>query len=73
MQKLNCSPLQTKGLSLEQVDILYQNTTPIHSVAFRNKIFANDVHASDAAGIAKITGNDGYTEKHEVHSADEKV
>jgi len=65
-----CIP-ETKGLSLEQVDILYQYSTPVHSIAFRNKIFASNVHASDAAGIARITGQD-YNEKHETQS-DEKV
>ena len=34
-----CIP-ETKGLSLEQIDILYQNVAPVHSVAFRKRLFA---------------------------------
>lgn len=40
-----CVP-ETKGLSLEQVDILYQNTTPIRSVQYRNQLIAEDYHPS---------------------------
>ena len=32
------NPFQTKGLSLEQIDILYQNTTPMRSVAYREAL-----------------------------------
>lgn len=45
---------ETKGLSLEQVDILYQNTTPIKSIAYRNQLIANDVHATDTEKIMKV-------------------
>ncbi|EJF64135.1 MFS monosaccharide transporter [Dichomitus squalens] len=41
-----CIP-ETKGLSLEQVDLLYQNSTPITSVRYREEIIAQDVHVSD--------------------------
>ena len=41
-----CIP-ETKGLSLEQVDLLYQNSTPITSVRYREEIIAQDVHISD--------------------------
>jgi SP family sugar:H+ symporter-like MFS transporter len=34
-----CIP-ETKGLSLEQIDLLYQNVAPVHSVAFRKRILA---------------------------------
>jgi hypothetical protein len=34
-----CIP-ETKGLSLEQVDVLYKNVTPIHSVSYRNRLVA---------------------------------
>jgi MFS transporter, SP family, sugar:H+ symporter len=53
--------LQTKGLSLEQVDILYQNTTPIHSVAYRTQMLLDDVHASDARVHDKV--QDEHMEK----------
>jgi len=32
-----CVP-ETKGLSLEEIDLLYQNTTPINSVAYRRQL-----------------------------------
>ena len=38
---------ETKGLSLEQIDLLYQNSTPISSVAYRRELIANDVHVAD--------------------------
>ena len=34
-----CIP-ETKGLSLEQIDQLYQNVAPIHSVAYRKRLLA---------------------------------
>jgi len=59
-----CIP-ETKGLALEQIDILYQNTTPIHSVAYRNQMIANDVH------VAEVYHKGG---QHEVaRHSDEKV
>lgn len=41
-----CIP-ETKGLSLEQVDLLYQNSTPITSTRYRRELIANDVHVAD--------------------------
>lgn len=64
-----CVP-ETKGLSLEQIDILYQNTTPIKSVAYRNQLIAHNVHAADEDAIHKVT--DDIHEK-ATTSADEKV
>jgi SP family sugar:H+ symporter-like MFS transporter len=49
-----CIP-ETKGLSLEQVDIMYQNTTPIKSPAYRRQLIANDVHAADHEAIARVS------------------
>ncbi|KAG9005665.1 hypothetical protein FRB93_009591 [Tulasnella sp. JGI-2019a] len=34
-----CIP-ETKGLSLEAIDVLYQNTTPVHSVAYGRRLKA---------------------------------
>jgi sugar porter (SP) family MFS transporter len=41
-----CIP-ETKGLSLEQIDIMYQNTTPINSQKYRKELLAQDVHAAE--------------------------
>ncbi|CAE6529760.1 unnamed protein product [Rhizoctonia solani] len=46
---------ETKGLSLEQIDILYQNTNAINSVAYRRQLVAEDVHAADPEAIARVT------------------
>ena len=65
-----CIP-ETRGLSLEQIDILYQHSWPWNSVELRNRLIAEDVHASDHDAIARITGK-----SKEVHSdshSDEKV
>lgn len=35
---------ETKGLSLEQIDILYQNSNAIQSVAYRRQLIAENVH-----------------------------
>ncbi|KAI0032320.1 general substrate transporter [Vararia minispora EC-137] len=34
---------ETKGLSLEQVDLLYRNTTPLRAAEFRKRILAGEV------------------------------
>lgn len=39
---------ETKGLSLEQIDLLYQNSTPISSVQYRRELVAQDFHAAPA-------------------------
>jgi SP family sugar:H+ symporter-like MFS transporter len=65
-----CVP-ETKGLSLEQIDILYQNTTPVKSVAYRNQLIAHNVHAADEEAIAKVT--DETHEKGITASIDEKL
>lgn len=44
-----CIP-ETKGLSLEQVDLLYQNSTPLTSVRYRRELIANDTHVADIKG-----------------------
>ena len=41
---------ETKGLSLEQIDLLYQNSTPISSVKYRQELIAQDLHVGDVKG-----------------------
>ncbi|EIM86920.1 MFS monosaccharide transporter [Stereum hirsutum FP-91666 SS1] len=67
-----CVP-ETKGLSLEQIDILYQNTTPIQSVAYRRRLLVENVHASDPESF-KVgeRGNHEHVE-HDQASVSEKV
>jgi len=48
-----CIP-ETKGLSLEQIDVMYQNTTPVKSLAYRRRLIAGDIHVSDAVALEKI-------------------
>ncbi|KAF8518002.1 MFS monosaccharide transporter [Hysterangium stoloniferum] len=55
-----CIP-ETKGLALEQIDILYQNTTPRNSIKYRNQLMARE------------EGRTVDTEDVEVHSSDEKA
>ncbi|RPD64254.1 MFS monosaccharide transporter [Lentinus tigrinus ALCF2SS1-7] len=59
-----CIP-ETKGLSLEQIDLLYQNSTPITSVRYRKELIAQDIHVSDVKGEPE--------EKHDDHGSAEKV
>ncbi|KAF8757936.1 MFS monosaccharide transporter [Rhizoctonia solani] len=56
---------ETKGLSLEQIDILYQNTNAIHSVAYRRQLIAEDVHAADPEAIARVTSK--VDQEHGLH------
>jgi len=57
-----CVP-ETKGLSLEQIDIMYANTTPIHSISYRKTLLAHDVHAVDVEG--------GKVNLHALHQEEE--
>ncbi|KDE02510.1 hypothetical protein MVLG_06941 [Microbotryum lychnidis-dioicae p1A1 Lamole] len=52
-----CIP-EIRGLSLEQIDILYCNSTPVKSNAFRKRIIAENMHhdTKDAYAITKDTG-----------------
>jgi len=48
-----CIP-ETKGLSLEQVDLLYRNhVTPIHSVSYRKRLIAEGNELRDAPHATK--------------------
>jgi len=37
---------QTKGLALEQIDLLYQNSTPITSTTYRKKLLEENITAA---------------------------
>ena len=50
-----CIP-ETKGLSLEAIDVLYQNTTPIHSVAYRRRLIAEEEALGPVATQEKELG-----------------
>nr|CAD1814642.1 monosaccharide transporters [uncultured fungus] len=56
-----CVP-ETKGLSLEQIDLLYQNTTPMRSVSYRRQLQRDGVELSAGGHI-----------KHDSASEHEKV
>ncbi|KAJ3489657.1 hypothetical protein NLI96_g1990 [Meripilus lineatus] len=61
-----CIP-ETKGLSLEQIDLLYQNSNPITSVRYREELLANDVHFSERHAQG------GKEERHSDEKVAEKV
>ncbi|KIY46795.1 MFS monosaccharide transporter [Fistulina hepatica ATCC 64428] len=44
---------ETKGLSLEQIDMLYENTLPWRAGAFHKKLLDENVHAADVEGGEK--------------------
>jgi hypothetical protein len=46
-----CIP-ETKGLSLEQIDLLYQNVAPINSVSYRKRLLAEGTELSEPRGAA---------------------
>ena len=53
--------MQTKGLSLEQIDLMYQNTTPVKSLEYRRRLIAEGPDAVH-----------GTTEKYHETAIDEK-
>lgn len=58
--------MQTKGLSLEQIDLLYQNSTPVTSIRYRRELIANDVHVADVAATGKSLHVDEKDESEKV-------
>ncbi|EMD38912.1 hypothetical protein CERSUDRAFT_112620 [Gelatoporia subvermispora B] len=56
-----CIP-ETKGLSLEQIDLLYQNSTPLTSRKYRQQLIANDVHVADTL-TGKVHTDDKASEE----------
>ncbi|KAI0272609.1 general substrate transporter [Gloeopeniophorella convolvens] len=57
-----CIP-ETKGLSLEQIDILYQNVSPINSVAYRKRLIAEGSELSEIRGTAVKDSDSASHEK----------
>jgi MFS transporter, SP family, sugar:H+ symporter len=52
-----CIP-ETKGLSLEQIDVLYQNVAPINSVSYRKRLLAEEVSGSKEVAPATNRSDD---------------
>lgn len=50
-----CIP-ETKGLSLEQIDLLYQNSTPVTSTQYRRLLIAQDVAPGDVEQVEEDKG-----------------
>ncbi|EIW53905.1 AmMst-1 [Trametes versicolor FP-101664 SS1] len=48
-----CIP-ETKGLSLEQIDFLYQNSTPVTSPRYRRQLIAESDAADDVRGDMRV-------------------
>ncbi|KAL0961554.1 hypothetical protein HGRIS_006493 [Hohenbuehelia grisea] len=57
-----CVP-ETKGLSLEQIDVLYTHTLPWKAGPYRAKLIAEDIHPSDAAALDRVTDDKHSDEK----------
>jgi MFS transporter, SP family, sugar:H+ symporter len=49
-----CIP-ETKGLSLEQIDVLYQNVAPVNSVSYRKRLLATGTELSETREAAPAT------------------
>ncbi|KAH9479420.1 Major facilitator-type transporter ecdD [Psilocybe cubensis] len=56
-----CIP-ETKGLSLEQIDLMYQNTTPIKSLEYRRRLIAEGADAVHG-GDVKHHSSEHFEEK----------
>lgn len=59
-----CVP-ETKGLSLEAIDVLYQNTTPINSVAYRRRLIAEEDSRGPAGILAEKEAGDEKLAQHQ--------
>lgn len=57
-----CIP-ETKGLSLEQIDLLYQNSTPLTSVRYRKELLAG-IAREEAEGVGHLKGEKGDRPEH---------
>jgi MFS transporter, SP family, sugar:H+ symporter len=66
------SPSQTKGLSLEQIDVMYQNTTPLRSLEYRRRLLANDIHPSDPEAGKKLGSDQEKTSDDNSRRSDER-
>jgi hypothetical protein len=65
---------ETKGLSLEQIDILFRNSSVLKSAAYRREIMENDLHDDEIVNHdakntkarhleqAKVPGSDSQME-----------
>ena len=60
-----CIP-ETKGLSLEQIDMLYQNVAPVNSVSYRRRLLAEGTELGSKEAAHAASRSD------DLHS-DEKV
>ncbi|KAI0741528.1 MFS monosaccharide transporter [Daedaleopsis nitida] len=60
-----CIP-ETKGLSLEQIDLLYQNSTPLTSARYRRELIANDVRIAEVkkGGVAAEASDEKASQEH---------
>jgi len=60
-----CIP-ETKGLSLEQVDVLYQNTTPMRSVSYRRQLERDGLQLSVGSQGGAQVKNDSASEQEKI-------
>ncbi|KAH9167454.1 MFS monosaccharide transporter [Lactarius sanguifluus] len=59
-----CVP-ETKGLSLEQIDLLYQNVAPVHSVSYRRRLMAEGNELSHVNRAVSRDAKDDDAASHE--------
>ena len=60
-----CIP-ETKGLSLEQIDLLYRNVAPLQSVAFRKRLMAEGNELSQIKDAPRETKDDDLAPQEKV-------
>jgi SP family sugar:H+ symporter-like MFS transporter len=60
-----CVP-ETKGLSLEQIDLLYRNVAPVHSVSFRKRLMAEGNELSQVKDTPRETKDDDLVSQEKV-------
>ena len=60
-----CIP-ETKGLSLEQVDLLYQNVAPVRSVSYRKRLLAEGTELREGGGHPGVIKDDDIASSEKV-------
>jgi hypothetical protein len=64
---------ETKGLSLEQIDILFRNSSVLKSAVYRREIMENDLHDDEIVNHDAKNSKAGHLEQAKVPGSDSQM